>query len=88
MFADDFGSDYDVYCGVGTVGMVREIVPEVRARKLVSPDVCVVDSLGAGSVTLVSALSLRLVFARSAIRMFIVFTVGVVLKYELHCVHS
>ena len=37
--------DCDVYCGVITVGMVREIAPEVRARKLVSPDVCVVGSL-------------------------------------------
>ena len=44
--SDNFGSDYDVYCGVGTVGMVREIVPEVRARKLVLPNVCVVGSLG------------------------------------------
>ena len=26
--------------------MVREIAPEVRDRKLVSPDVCVVSSLG------------------------------------------
>ena len=38
--------DYDVYCGVITVGMVREIVPEVCARTLVSPEVCVAGSLG------------------------------------------
>ena len=29
--------DSDVYCGVITVGVVREIVPEVCARKFVSP---------------------------------------------------
>ena len=31
--------DYDIYCGVITDGVVREIAPEVRTRKLVSPEV-------------------------------------------------
>ena len=35
----------DVYCGVITVGVVREIAPEVRTRKLVSPEVGVGGSL-------------------------------------------
>ena len=33
--------DYDVYCGVITVGMVWEIAPEVHARKFALPEVCV-----------------------------------------------
>ena len=66
-------SDYDVYCDIFTVGVVREIAPEVRARKLVSLDICIVGSLGRRECeTLVSAFSVRLVFARSTIRTFIV----------------
>ena len=37
--------DSDVYCGVITVGVVREIAPEVRTRKLVSPEAGVGGSL-------------------------------------------
>ena len=36
--------DYDVYCGFITVGLVRDFAPEVRARKFVSPEVCVAGS--------------------------------------------
>ena len=41
-----FSSVSDVYFDVITVGVVWEIAPEVRARNLVSPDVCVVGCLG------------------------------------------
>ena len=34
----DFCSVYDVYCDVFTIGVVWEITPEVRTRKLVSPE--------------------------------------------------
>ena len=37
--------DSDVNCGVVTVGVIREIAPEVRTRKLVSPEVGVGGSL-------------------------------------------
>ena len=37
--------DYDVYCDVVTVGLVRDFAPEVRARKLVLLEVSVAGSL-------------------------------------------
>ena len=37
--------DSDVYCGVITVSVVQEIAPEVRTRKLGSPEVGVGGSL-------------------------------------------
>ena len=41
----DIRSVSDGHCGVITISVVREIAPEVRARKLVSPDVYIVDNL-------------------------------------------
>ena len=37
--------NYDIYCGVVTIGLVRDFAPEIRARKFVSPEVCVAGSL-------------------------------------------
>ena len=41
--------DSDVYCGVITVGVVREIVPGVRTRKLVLPKLVSAKVYVAGS---------------------------------------
>ena len=41
--------DSNIYCDVFTVGVVREIAPEGRTRKLVSPEVDVAGSLYTGS---------------------------------------
>ena len=38
--------DYDAYCGFITVGLVRDFAPEVRARKFMSPEVCVAGCAG------------------------------------------